>query len=166
MSTSGGGRSLRGTVPEVYGDRLVPVHYSRLGAKHRLASWVWLLALTASDDDRSWTAHTLGRPTNSRSRATHGESLLGPLDHTAQGVLRDLVALRDAGLRDPLPVPLKTSLRYARARRAHADVPDALEKAGYEWSSKFGGDRDADAVRRIWGPGASLPGVGVAPGPG
>jgi exodeoxyribonuclease V gamma subunit len=81
-------------------------------------------------------------------------------------VLRDLVALRDAGLRDPLPVPLKTSLRYARARRAHADVPDALEKAGYEWSSRFGGDRDSDAVRRIWGPGASLPGVGVAPGKG
>ena len=53
----GGGRWLRGTVPEVYGDRLVPVHYSRLGAKHRLASWVWLLALTASDDDRNWTAH-------------------------------------------------------------------------------------------------------------
>jgi exodeoxyribonuclease V gamma subunit len=162
----GGGRWLRGTVPEVYGDRLVPVHYSRLGAKHRMASWVWLLALTASDDDRNWTAHTLGRPTNNRSRATHGESILGPLDHTALGVLRDLVALRDAGLRDPLPVPVKTSLRYARARRAHADVPDALEKAGYEWSSKFGGDRDTDAVRRIWGPGASLPGVGVGPGPG
>ncbi len=162
----GDGRWLRGTVPEVYGDRLVPVHYSRLGAKHRLASWVWLLALTASDDDRNWTAHTLGRPSNSRSRDTHGVSLLGPLDHTALGLLRDLVALRDAGLRDPLPVPLKTSLRYARARRAHADVPDALEKAGYEWTSRFGGDRDADAVRRIWGPGASLPGVGVAPGPG
>jgi exodeoxyribonuclease V gamma subunit len=162
----GGGRWLRGTVPEVYGDRLVPVHYSRIGAKHRLASWVWLLALAASDDDRNWTAHTLGRPTNSRSRDTQGVSLLGPLDHTALGVLRDLVALRDAGLRDPLPVPLKTSLRYARARRAHADVPDALEKAGYEWSSRFGGDRDADAVRRIWGPGASLPGMGVAPGPG
>jgi len=162
----GGGRWLRGTVPEVYGDRLVPVHYSRLGAKHRLASWVWLLALTASDDDRSWTAHTLGRPTNSRSRDTHGVSLLGPLDHTAVDVLRDLVALRDAGLRDPLPVPLKTSLRYARARRARADVPDALEKAGYEWTGKFGGERDADAVRRIWGPGAALPGVGLAPGPG
>ena len=149
----GGGRWLRGTVPEVYGDRLVPVHYSRLGAKHRLASWVWLLALTASDDDRNWTAHTLGRPTNSRSRATHGESLLGPLDHTALDVLRDLVALRDAGLRDPLPVPLKTSLRYARARRAHADVPDALEKAGYEWSSRFGGDRDVRRGPPHLGPG-------------
>ncbi|WP_151083770.1 exodeoxyribonuclease V subunit gamma [Nocardioides cynanchi] len=162
----GGGRWLRGTVPEVYGDRLVPVHFSRLGAKHRLASWVWLLALSASDDDRNWTAHTLGRPTNSRSRDTHGTSLLGPLDHTALEVLRDLVALRDAGLREPLPVPLKTSLRYARARRARADVADALEKAGYEWSSSFGGDRDADAAVRVWGRGAALPGVAEVPGPG
>jgi exodeoxyribonuclease V gamma subunit len=162
----GGGRWLRGTVPEVYGDRLVPVHYSRLGGKHRLASWVWLLALSASDGDRNWTAHTLGRPTNSRSRETHGTSLLGPLDHTALDALRDLVVLRDTGLRDPLPVPLKTSLRYARARRAHADVPDALEKAAYEWTSAYGGDRDSAAVRRVWGPAAGLPGVAVAPGPG
>jgi exodeoxyribonuclease V gamma subunit len=162
----GEGRWLRGTVPEVYGDRLVPVHYSRLGARHRLVSWVWLLALTASDDDHNWTAHTLGRPTNSRSRDTHGTSLLGPLDHTALDVLRDLVALRDTGLREPLPVPLKTSLRYARARRAHADVPDALEKAGYEWTSKFGGERDGAAALRMWGAGAGLPGTGVAPGAG
>ena len=81
-------------------------------------------------------------------------------------MLRDLVALRDTGLREPLPVPLKTSLRYARARRAHADVPDAQEKAGYEWTSKFGGERDGDAAVRVWGRGAGLPGVGVPPGPG
>jgi exodeoxyribonuclease V gamma subunit len=162
----GGGRWLRGTVPEVYGDRLVPVHYSRLGGRHRLASWVWLLALSASDPDRNWTASTVGRPTNSRSRDTHATSLLGPLDHTAPEVLGDLVVLRDTGLRDPLPVPLKTSLRYARARRAHADVPDALEKAAYEWTSAYGGDRDSDAVRRVWGAAAGLPGVGVAPGSG
>src|SRR6185312_13702606 len=101
----GGGRRLVGTVPEVYGDRLVPVHYSRLGAKHRLASWVHLLALAASDDDHSWTAHTLGRP-HSRSREAFAVSLLGPLDHTAIDVLRDLVVLRDHGLRAPLPLPL------------------------------------------------------------
>jgi exodeoxyribonuclease V gamma subunit len=162
----GNGRWLRGTVPEVYGDRLVPVHYSRLGAKHCITSWLWLLALTASDDDRSWTAHTLGRPANSRSREHLAASLLGPLDHTAPEVLRDLVALRDQGLREPLPVPLKTSLRYARARRARADVPDALEKAGYEWRSKFGGERDGDAVLRIWGQDAPMPGVSAPPAPG
>jgi exodeoxyribonuclease V gamma subunit len=162
----GGGRWLRGTVPEVYGDRLAPVHYSRLGARHRLASWLWLLALNASDGDRNWTAHTLGRPTNSRSRDSFSASLLGPLDHSAADVLGDLVSLRDAGLRGPLPVPLKTSLRYARARRARADAPDALEKAGYEWASKFGGERDGDAVLRIWGHAAPVPGLDAGPGPG
>ena len=62
----GDGRRLVGTVPEVYGDRLVSVTYSRLGAKHRLASWVRLLALAAADEDRSWTAHTIGRRTAAR----------------------------------------------------------------------------------------------------
>src|SRR4051794_22475601 len=92
----GDGRRLVGTVPEVYGDRLVSVTYSRLGPKHRLASWVRLLSLAASDEDRSWTAHTIGRP-HSRSRDDTAVSLLGPLDHTAVDRLRDLVALRDRG---------------------------------------------------------------------
>src|SRR4051794_28029789 len=92
----GDGRRLVGTVPEVYGDRLVSVTYSRLGAKHRLSSWVHLLALAASDEDHSWTAHTIGRP-HSRSRDDTAVSLLGPLDHTAVDRLRDLVALRDRG---------------------------------------------------------------------
>ena len=82
-STSATAAGCVGTVPEVYGDRLVSVTYSRLGAKHRLASWVRLLALAASDDDRNWTAHTIGRP-HSRSRDAVAASLLGPLDHTAR----------------------------------------------------------------------------------
>ena len=147
----GGGRRLVGTVPEVYGDRLVPVTYSRLGAKHRLASWVHLLALAASDDDHSWTAHTLGRP-HGRSREVVAVSLLGPLDHTAVDSLRDLVALRDHGLRAPLPLPLKASLSYARARRTRADVTDALVKAGYDWrDGMFPGEQSEPAALKIWG---------------
>jgi exodeoxyribonuclease V gamma subunit len=147
----GDGRRLVGTVPEVYGDRLVSVSYSRLGAKHRIGSWVRLLALAASDDDHNWTAHTIGRP-HSRSRNAVATSVLGPLDHTAVDVLRGLVVLRDRGLRAPLPVPLKASLGYARARRARADVPDALRKAGYDWrDSAFPGEQSEPAVLKIWG---------------
>jgi len=147
----GGGRRLVGTVPEVYGDRLVPVTYSRLGAKHRIASWVRLLALAASDQDHNWTAHTIGRP-HSRSRDAVARSLLGPLDHAALDVLGDLVAMRDRGLRSPLPLPLKSSLGYARARRSHADVPDALVKAGYDWKDgKFPGEQSDPAALKIWG---------------
>ncbi len=162
----GRGRRLVGTVPEVYGDRLVPVHYSRLGAKHRIASWVQLLALTVSDEDRNWTAHTLGRP-HSRSRDAVATSFLGPLDHAAHGVLRDLVALRDQGLRAPLPLPLKASLGYARARRSHADVPDALVKAGYDWKdSKFPGEQSETAALKIWGRLEEPPEVRDVPSPG
>jgi exodeoxyribonuclease V gamma subunit len=162
----GRGRRLVGTVPEVYGDRLVPVHYSRLGAKHRIASWVQLLALTVSDDDRNWTAHTIGRP-HSRSRDAVATSFLGPLDHSARDILRDLAALRDHGLRAPLPLPLKASLGYARARRAHADVPDALVKAGYDWrDSKFPGEQSEPAALKIWGRLEEPPEVRDPPSPG
>jgi len=162
----GGGRRLVGTVPEVYGDRLVPVTYSRLGAKHRIASWVHLLALAAADGDRNWTAHTLGRP-HSRSRDAVATSQLGPLDHTALDVLRDLVALRDRGRRAPLPLPLKASLGYARARRSRADVPDALVKAGYDWrDGRFPGEQSDPAVLKIWGRLDDPPEVAEAPSPG
>ena len=162
----GRGRRLVGTVPEVYGDRLVSVTYSRLGPKHRLASWVRLLALAASDEDRSWTAHTLGRP-HGRSRDDTAVSLLGPLDHTAADLLRDLVALRDSGLRAPLPLPLKASFGYARARRTQADVPDALVKAGYDWKDgKFPGEQSGPAVLTIWGRRTTPPDVGERPRPG
>jgi exodeoxyribonuclease V gamma subunit len=49
-------------------------------------------------------------------------------------------------------LPLKASLGYARARRSHADVPDALVKAGYDWrDSRFPGEQSDAAVLRIWG---------------
>lgn len=163
----GEGRRLRGTVPQVYGDRLVPVGYSRLGATHRLQSWIQLLALAAGDDDHAWSAFTLGRPTNSRSRTPWSLSQLGPLDHTARGMLRDLVAIRDGGLNEPLPLPLKTSLAYARQRRTRATADEALVKAGWEWTDgRFPGEcSDVEQVR-AWGPKAAIPGLGGPPLPG
>ncbi|GAA1949384.1 exodeoxyribonuclease V subunit gamma [Nocardioides panacihumi] len=163
----GDGRRLRGTVPEVYGDRLVPVSYSRLGATHRLQSWIRLLALAAYDEDRAWTAHTLGRPTNSRSRTPYSLSQLGPLDHTALDALRDLVALRDHGLTAPLPLPLKASFAYARQRRTHATTDAALQKAGWDWDDgRFPGEQSDPEQVRAWGPGAGIPGLDEPPGDG
>lgn len=162
----GDGRRLRGTVPQVYGDRLVPVSFSRLGATHRLQSWIQLLALAASDEDSAWSAHTVGRPANSRSRTPFGLSQLGPLDHRARGLLRDLVALRDAGLTEPLPFPLKASLTYARQRRTQASSDEAVDKAGWDWrDGRFPGEcSDAEQIR-AWGAKAPLPGLDVAPLP-
>jgi exodeoxyribonuclease V gamma subunit len=163
----GAGRRLRGSVADVYGDRLVPVSYSRLGAAHRLQSWIRLLALTATDEDRSWTAHTLGRPANSRSRDAFSVSLLGPLDHRAAETLRELVALRDRGLCEPLPLPLKASLSYARVRRTMATQDEALRKAGWDWDDgRFPGEQSHTAHVRVWGRRAGLPGLGEPPRPG
>jgi exodeoxyribonuclease V gamma subunit len=91
-------------------------------------------------------------------------SQLGPLDHRARDVLRDLVALRDAGLCEPLPFPLKASLTYARQRRTQASSDEALDKAGWDWrDGKFPGEcSDAEQVR-AWGAHAPLPGTAVAP---
>lgn len=167
----GDGRGLRGTVPGVHGDRLVAVSFSRLGGRQRLQTWIRLLALAASDDDRPWVAYTLGRPASSRSRATWRGSRLGPLDHTALDLLRDLVALRDRGLTEPLPLPVKASAAYADARRTGADPADARFRAGQSWAGQLTDGRldgecaDPEHVR-VHGPGAPLPATGEEPRPG
>ncbi|MFZ5847672.1 MAG: exodeoxyribonuclease V subunit gamma [Actinomycetota bacterium] len=147
----GNGRRLTGTVSSVFGNRLVTVTYSRLAAKHRLRSWVDLLALSVGHPDESWTAHALGR-----GRAGTTRALAGPLDHRAEGWLHDLVDLYDRGMREPLPLPPKTACAYAesllaRRKGAHAD-PEW--KARREWETdRFsatgipGEDADAAHVR-------------------
>jgi exodeoxyribonuclease V gamma subunit len=162
----GDGRRLRGTVPELYGDLLVRVSYSRLGPKHRLHSWIKLLALTASDEDKAWRSLAIGRP--ERSRADVEVSRLAPLDHRARGWLRELVAIRDEGLTEPVPLPLKSSLKYARARRTRTDASVALNRADFQswrYDGNFEGERtDAEHVL-VWGDRAPLPGAGP-PGEG
>jgi exodeoxyribonuclease V gamma subunit len=146
---------------------LVRVSYSRLGPKHRLQSWVKLLALVSSDEDRPWRSLTLGRP-EGWGRADFDASRLGPLDHRAHAWLRELVAIRDEGMVAPLPLPLKTSLQYARHRRTQMAPEVALDKAGFLWrkDGRFPGEiADAEHVL-VWGersplPGASEPGEGT-----
>ena len=100
----GDGRRLTGTVAGVYGNRLVSLGYSRLKAKHRLRTWVDAARARApADPDEHWTAHAIGR-----ERAGPKRALVRPLDHRAVDWLRDLVDLRDRGLREPLPVPIET----------------------------------------------------------
>ena len=60
-STSAAGAGCTAPSRAVYGDRLVPVGYSRLAAKHRLRSWSTLLALSAATPTSSWTGHALGK---------------------------------------------------------------------------------------------------------
>jgi exodeoxyribonuclease V gamma subunit len=126
----------------------VSVSFSNLAAKHRLAAWIDALALAAGAPDENWTVHTIGK-----HRSGGQVQLIGPLaQHEAQECLRSLVALYDAGQREPLPLPVKTSLAWAEEQRrvlAGSDGdPDARARA--EWETPRFNDagfpkEDADA---------------------
>jgi exodeoxyribonuclease V gamma subunit len=147
----GGGRRLTGTVPGVYAYRLVSVSYSRLDAKQLLTAWVQLLALSANDDDHNWTGLAIGRP---RSGSTPATRLFGPVGPDARALLADLVSIYDAGRREPLPLPLKTSFAWCQARRTDEDPMIA---AGRRWRpANYDGENSDRAHVRVWGPNAPL----------
>jgi exodeoxyribonuclease V gamma subunit len=147
----GAGRRLTGTVSPVFGDRLVSVTYSRLDGKHLLASWIPLLALFAHHPDRDWSAVCIGR---ARRGSTPSERGLGQPQEPAVDVLRDLVAIYDAGRREPLPLPIKTSYAWACARQEGGD-PE--REASFKWKSgNYPAEDKEPAQVRAWGPNAWL----------
>ncbi len=138
----GDGRSLSGTIPGVSGNVLRTVTYSRVGAKHRLAAWVRLLALTAADPEAQYTAATLGRGKGSRVAIMQIRPLVddaaGRRDW-ALGHLATVVDLYDRGMREPLPVYCSTSAAYAAAAAAGRDSVAAGRKA---WTSEWTYDKE------------------------
>ncbi|WP_185994386.1 exodeoxyribonuclease V subunit gamma [Nocardioides campestrisoli] len=128
-----GDRRVTGTVSDIFGNQVVRVGYSNLGAKQRLASWLDALALAAGRPDENWTVHTIGKYRSSAKRA-----LLAPLaEPDARRWLRDLVDVYERGLREPLPLPPRTSLAWAEERvhllRGREADPDG--KARREWET-------------------------------
>jgi exodeoxyribonuclease V gamma subunit len=84
---------------------------------------------------------------------------LGPVDPAAaHAALLELVALRDAGLRTPLPLALRTSASFAR-RADRSSVGNALTWAGREWRDRDapvpGENRDREH-EQVWGVDAPL----------
>ncbi len=130
---------LTGSVGHLYGQHLVRVSYSSLSAKHRLQSWIELLALTASSPERPWRAVTLGRG---------GQSILGPITaDQAMSWLAGLIDLRRIGLSEPLPFAPKTSAEYARIRF------DDRPLAAYKKLLRTAWDRERDEIyERFFGP--------------
>lgn len=155
----GDGRRLTGTVPGVYGTRVVSLGYSRLNARQRIQAWVDLLALSATYPDQHWTAHAVGK-----DRAGPKRALSGPLDHRAVEWLRTLVELRDRGLCAPLPAPVKTAAAWAEAHARELMGQDfsPYAAANREWETdpfnQFGIEgEDADGYhQRVYGARASL----------
>lgn len=161
----GNGRRLTGTVPEVRGDTLVRTTFSRLAPKHRIAAWVSLLALTVTED-RSWRAVSTGR--GQFGRPAWRCELTPPDAPAAMEILRGLVALRDAGLTEPLPVAPTATAVYAERRFRGAGTDDAIAAAEREFNGgpngpgPFGDHTDRH-LRYIWGPSPRLDDLMAAP---
>ncbi|MGW5381606.1 exodeoxyribonuclease V subunit gamma [Nocardia sp. NPDC003963] len=162
----GDGRRLTGTVADVRGELLVRTTYSRVAPKHRIAAWVSLLALAVTDE-RSWRAAVTGRgrfPTP----AWRAE-LTAPGAADATAMLRTLVALRDTGLTEPLPISTATTAAYAEARYRRLTPEEAIAAADREFG---GGDKTRDFaehtdrnLRYVWGPAPDLRDLTAAPAP-
>ncbi len=141
----GVGRRLTGTVPGLYGTRLTSVTYARLDGRHLLRTWIRLVALAAHHPGGEWTAVCIGR---AKRGDKPRERLLGPPD-SAVDVLSDLVAMYDAGRREPIPLPLRTSYAWAEARYNHG-TPE--REARFRWNSaNFPGENEQPAHELVWG---------------
>jgi exodeoxyribonuclease V gamma subunit len=143
----GGGRTLVGTVPDVFGTVLRAATYSRVGPRHRLAAWVRLLAVSASHPDQGFRAVTVGRG----PRATVCQAAIPELD--ADRALRSLLALVDLherGLCEPLPLYTKTSAAYAAERARDKPGEGAARK---QWESTWDWDKEdrEPEHERVWG---------------
>ena len=133
-----------GTVTGVRDDATGTVSYSSVGAKHRLGSWVRLLALSAEYPEIPWRALTVGKY-KTGGRAVELAAFDGPPDArraAAIAGLVDLVALRSRGLCEPLPMPCKTSAAWAEAR-SRGRHPARAAARDWESNHAFPGE-DAD----------------------
>ena len=136
------GRAIHGTIPGVADNLVSMVTYSRLSAKHRVASWVRLLTLTAAHPDRPFAACAIGR-SSGNGIAVARIDLLGD-DAASRGAnavaeLAALLDLYDRGLREPLPLYCATSFAYAEAVARGADPVAAARKA---WKSEWTYDKE------------------------
>ncbi|GAA2721328.1 exodeoxyribonuclease V subunit gamma [Cellulomonas aerilata] len=143
-----GGRAVTGTVPGVHDGILLRAVYSKLAAKHRLRAWVQLLAVTAATGTRQHRAVTIGRSPARNARAAMA-TMVAPVPDEALDHLQELVALRDAALTEPLPLPLAASCAYARARAAGDLTEQALGTAARELRDAY--EHLDDYHRYVWG---------------
>lgn len=132
----GDGRRLVGSVPAVRPDGVVRASFSRLAPKHRVAVWIALLALAGAGHDGA-SAVAIGR---ARFRGVLTSRLRVPPDPAA--VLRELVDLRDRGLREPLPLFPSASAVYVERGTAGAPGQQALDAARAEFEGSFGDGKD------------------------
>jgi exodeoxyribonuclease V gamma subunit len=130
------GRAIVGTVPDVSGNLLRTVTYSRIGPRHRLTAWVRLLALTAVYPERPFEAATVGKGRSGRAAIARIPALDPDLAIRQLGLLLELY---DRGQREPLPLYCRTSAAYAEAEAAGKDSAAAGRRA---WESSWDYDKE------------------------
>ena len=129
----GDGRRLIGTVPGFRAATVLACTYSRLGPKHRIASWVRLLALSVARPELGVGAVTIGRGGHRAPQV----STFGAVAHDeAQRLLEAVVDLYDRGMREPLPLACATSEAWASARHHGASRDEANQKAEQVWKTE------------------------------
>ncbi|HWH12848.1 MAG TPA: exodeoxyribonuclease V subunit gamma [Solirubrobacteraceae bacterium] len=137
------GRLLTGTVSGVYDDLLLTQTFSRLAAKHRLAAWVRLLALTAADPDRPFAAASVGRGAHGAPAAIARIAALADdaagRREAALAELESVVELYDRGMSEPLTLYCQTSAAYAEAVAIDRNPITAARKA---WTSEWNFDHE------------------------
>jgi exodeoxyribonuclease V gamma subunit len=150
----GQGPTLLGTVPGLRGDLLASVTYSRVGPRHRLAAWVYLLALAAARPGIPYEAVTVGRCRSdgpSGADVTVARIRLSPDPDVrrveAERQLAVLVDLFRRGMREPLPLYCRTSAAYAAAVAAGRNADRAAQN---EWASGWAFPKeDAEPEHRL-----------------
>jgi exodeoxyribonuclease V gamma subunit len=142
------GTRIVGTVPQVRGDVIHAVSFSRLGPHQRLQAWIRLLSLTIGHPDRAFTAVTVGRlrengPPRTDVSVARIEVLgadAAARQRTAGRHLQQLVDLYRRGMREPVPIYCKTTAAWARGS---ATKREGL--AAKQWTSEWNYPReDAD----------------------
>jgi exodeoxyribonuclease V gamma subunit len=145
--------ALVGTVTGICGELVATVTYSRVAPRHRLAAWVYLLALAAARPATAYEAITIGRrrddaPRNLDVTVAHIRLPNAPDARRAQSLrhLAVLVDLFERGMGEPLPLYCNTSAAYAAAVAAGKDGRTAAAKG---WTSaKFPGE-DVEPEHRL-----------------
>ncbi|WP_372530583.1 exodeoxyribonuclease V subunit gamma [Euzebya sp.] len=141
-----GDRVVTGAVDDVVGDRHVMRSYSKVKAKQMVAAWVRLLALTADDPSRPWEVLVVGRHEREKQAYRNRPHAVrfpplgedeGARRRAATAHLDDLLALHDAGLREPLVAPAATAAAYAIDRVIRRRPPaEADDAAAARWDHR------------------------------
>lgn len=128
------GRRLNGTVGEIFSGRLVPVSYSRLAPKHRLAAWIRLLAIAAGADRQVPEAIVIGSASG-RYPSAEVSRLHAPSN--AADLLTVLVAIRDAGLSSPVGLTLDAAGAAASEFARSGKDTAALRRARWAYEKSY-----------------------------